>query len=172
MKVEELRPLIKSYKDFPSKGIVFLDALGILQENKIFEELIVNMSSSRIISEAQAIVSIDARGFIFGSAISLRTSKPMIVARKKGKLPGELISKNYQLEYGIDSLYIQKECLKKFNSFAIVDDLLATGGTANCVKEILMESSKRVTGLVVVIEIESLKAKSSLNFPVESQIKY
>ena len=97
--MEELRPLIKSYKDFPTKGIVFLDALGILQENKIFEELIVNMSSSKIISEAQAIVSIDARGFIFGSAISLKTSKPMIVARKKGKLPGELISKNYQLEY-------------------------------------------------------------------------
>ena len=78
--------LIDTYKDFPKKGIDFKDILGIIQEPKIFKELILKMSSSQIIKNADAIISIDARGFIFGSAVSLKSSKPMIVARKPGKL--------------------------------------------------------------------------------------
>ena len=99
---------IDTYKDFPDKGIEFKDVLGIIQEPKIFKELILNMSSSQIIKNAEAIISIDARGFIFGSAISLQASKPMIVARKPGKLPGEIIKQNYKLDYGVNSLSIQK----------------------------------------------------------------
>ena len=106
--MEKLRNYIKSYKNFPSQGIIFRDALGILQETKIFNDLIKKMSSSKIISEAEAIISVDARGFIFGTAIALQTLKPMIVARKKGKLPGELIHRSYALEYGTDNLYVQK----------------------------------------------------------------
>ena len=105
--MKDLRNHIRSYKNFPRQGIIFRDALGILQENEIFSELIVKMSSSKIIQKADAIIAIDARGFIFGSAISLNSSKPMIVARKKGKLPGELVSRSYELEYGEDSLYVQ-----------------------------------------------------------------
>ena len=82
---------VETYKDFPKTGIEFKDVLGIIQEPKIFKELILKMSSSQIIKDAEAIISIDARGFIFGSAISFQASKPMIVARKPGKLPGELI---------------------------------------------------------------------------------
>ena len=126
------------------------------------------MSSSQIIEKAEAIISIDARGFIFGSAISLQTPKPMIVARKPGKLPGELIEKNYNLEYGQNSLSIQKKALQKYNSYAIVDDLLATGGTANCVSNILKENDKEVVGLLVVVELMQLEGRLKLNFPVES----
>ena len=82
------------------KGINFKDLLGIVQEPNIFRELIIEMSSSAIIENAEAIISIDARGLIFGSALSLQASKPMIVARKPGKLPGEIFEKNYILEYG------------------------------------------------------------------------
>ena len=85
------------------------------------------MSSSNFLKNAEAIVSIDARGFIFGSAVALESSKPMIVARKPGKLPGHLLTREYDLEYGKNSLSIQNNALKKFNSFVIVDDLLATG---------------------------------------------
>ena len=105
---KKLIKFIDTYKDFPDKGIEFKDVLGIIQEPKIFKELILNMSSSQIIKNAEAIISIDARGFIFGSAISLQASKPMIVARKPGKLPGEIIKQNYKLEYGVNSLSIQK----------------------------------------------------------------
>ncbi len=93
-----LKEIIDTYKDYPKKGIDFKDVLGIIQEPKIFKELILKMSSSQIIKNAEAIIAIDARGFIFGSAISLQASKPMIVARKPGKLPGELVEKKYSLE--------------------------------------------------------------------------
>ena len=129
------------------------------------------MSSGEIIKNAEAIVFIDARGFIFGSAISLQASKPMIVARKPGKLPGELLKEDYSLEYGENSLYVQKKAIQKYNSYAIVDDLLATGGTVNCVSKLLNHSEKKVFGLLVVVELKKLEGRLKLNFPVESVVK-
>ena len=170
--MKKLIELIETYKDFPSTGIEFKDVLGIIQEPKIFKELILNMSSSQIIKNAEAIISIDARGFIFGAAISLQASKPMIVARKPGKLPGELLKKNYNLEYGENSLSIQKKSLQKFNSYAIVDDLLATGGTVNCVSNLLKDNNKEVKGLLVVVELLELEGRLKLNFPIESSITF
>ena len=162
--------LILTYKDFPQKGIDFKDVLGILQEPIVFKELIFNMSESKIIKNSDAIISIDARGFIFGSAMSLKSSKPMLVARKPGKLPGEIVKQSYSLEYGENSLSIQKNALLKYNSFAIVDDLLATGGTVNCVSDLLQKNDKRIVGLLTVVELSKLGGKSKLNFPVESFI--
>ena len=172
MRIKRLDELIDTYEDFPKKGIDFKDVLGIIQDPKLFKELILKMSSSQIIKKADAIISIDARGFIFGSAIALQTSKPMIVARKPGKLPGELLKENYSLEYGENSLSIQKKALKKYDSFAIVDDLLATGGTVNCVSKILKSKNKKVTGLLVVVELTKLQGRLKLKFPVEASINF
>ena len=168
--MNSLKEFIDTYKDYPKKGIEFKDVLGIIQEPRIFKQLILKMSSSQIIKNAEAIISIDARGFIFGSAISIKASKPMIVARKPGKLPGEIVSKKYSLEYGENSLSIQKRAFKKYNSFAIVDDLLATGGTVNCVSDLLTNNNKKVVGLLVVVELNKLNGRSRFNFPVESSI--
>ena len=170
--MERLRDLIDTYKDYPKKGIEFKDVLGIIQEPKVFKELIFKMSSSQIIRNAEAIISIDARGFIFGSAISLQASKPMIVARKPGKLPGELVKKKYSLEYGENSLSIQKKALQKYNSFAIVDDLLATGGTVNCVSKLLASNNKEVVGLLVVVELLKLEGRSKFDFPTNSWVTF
>ena len=170
-KLDQLKRVISSYKDFPKKGIVFRDVLEILQDPIIFNEVIKNMSSVDFLVNSDAIISIDARGFIFGSASSFYTSKPLIFARKPGKLPGELVSSSYKLEYGSNTLSIQKKSLEKFNSFSIVDDLLATGGTVNCVYDILSSQNKKVTGLNVVVEIENLRARSRLPFNISSQIK-
>ena len=167
-----LKEFIDTYKDYPKKGIEFKDVLGIIQEPRIFKELILKMSSSQIIKNAEAIISIDARGFIFGSAISLESSKPMIVARKPGKLPGELVEKNYSLEYGENTLSIQKKALKKYSSYAIVDDLLATGGTVNCVSKILESNNKEVVGVLVVVELMKLEGRLKLNYPIESSITF
>ena len=167
---KKLIKFIDTYKDFPDKGIEFKDVLGIIQEPKIFKELILKMSSSQIIKNAEAIISIDARGFIFGSAISLQSSKPMVVARKPGKLPGEIIKQNYSLEYGVNSLSIQKNALKKYTSFAIVDDLLATGGTVKCVSNLLQKNNKKISGLLIVVELSKLEGRSKFNFPVEASI--
>ena len=123
-----------------------------------------------MVRNSEAIIAIEARGFIFGSAISYQSSKPMIVARKPGKLPGELIQENYTLEYGKNSLSIQKEALKKFNSYAIIDDLLATGGTVDCVARLIKKSGKDISGVLTVVEIEELVERSRFDFPVESII--
>tara|TARA_A100001388_G_C28457099_1_gene351410 strand:- start:1 stop:513 length:513 start_codon:yes stop_codon:yes gene_type:complete len=170
--MQRLNDLIDTYKDYPKKGIDFKDVLGIIQEPEVFKELILNMSSSQVIKNAEAIISIDARGFIFGSAISLQASKPMIVARKPGKLPGELFEEKYSLEYGENSLSIQKKALQRYNSYAIVDDLLATGGTVNCVANILKSKNKKIAGILVVVELLKLKGRSKLNLPIEASIAF
>ncbi len=166
--MKNLDRFIETYDDFPKKGIAFKDLLGIMQDSQVFRELIIKMCSNQVIKDAEAIVSIEARGFIFGSAISFHSSKPMIVARKPGKLPGELIQENYNLEYGKNSLSIQKEALKKFNTYAIIDDLLATGGTAKCVANLIKNNGKKVTGLLTVVELIELNGRSKFNFPVSS----
>ena len=169
--MKKFEDLINTYRDFPEKGIDFKDVLGILHEPKVFNEIIMRMSASKIIKNSEAIISIDARGFIFGSAVSLISSKPMIVARKPGKLPGEIVKQNYNLEYGENSLCIQKSSLNKFNTYAIIDDLLATGGTVGCVASLLSKNGKQVKGFLTVIELNKLKGRSKLNFPVESLLK-
>ena len=166
--MKRLIDLIDTYKDFPKKGIDFKDVLGIIQEPEIFKELIFMMSTSQIIKNAEAIISIDARGFIFGSAISLQASKPMIVARKPGKLPGKVLAEKYSLEYGENSLSIQEKALQKYKTYAIVDDLLATGGTVNCVSNILNKNDKEVSGLLVVVELMKLDGRAKFDFPIES----
>jgi len=169
--MKKFEDLINSYKDFPKKGVVFKDVLDILQDPQAFNQLISRMSSSQIINNSEAIISIDARGFIFGSAVSLKSSKPMIVARKPGKLPGELVEKQYNLEYGVNSLSIQKSSLGKYGSYVIIDDLLATGGTVKCVADLLLKNGKEVKGLLTVIELYELQGRNKFNFPVESILK-
>jgi len=168
--MKKIENLIKTYYDFPEKGIAFKDVLEIIQDSEVFRELIIKMSSSKALKNSEAILSIEARGFIFGSAISFQASKPMVVARKPGKLPGELIQENYNLEYGNNSLSIQKEALKRFNSYVIVDDLLATGGTVDCVSKLIRRNGKKVSGLLTVVELINLGGRSNFDFPVESII--
>ena len=172
MKNNNLRLAIDSYKDFPQAGIVFRDVLPILRNPDIFSDLIKEMSSSKVLENSDAIIAIDARGFIFGAAVSFQLKKPLVVARKPGKLPGELISKSYNLEYGSNSLSIQEKSLYDYQTFFIIDDLLATGGTVNCVADILNSKAKKISGLSVVIELKDLNAKSKFDFPVESQLIY
>ena len=170
--MKKLEDLILTYKDFPKKGIDFKDVLEILQYPDIFQDLILKMSSNQFLKKAEAIISIDARGFIFGSAVALESSKPMIVARKPGKLPGKLLTREYDLEYGKNSLSIQINALKKFNSFVIVDDLLATGGTVNCVARLLHDQRKETLGLITVVELKELKGRSKVDFPVHSMVTF
>ena len=168
--MKKLEDLILTYKDFPKKGIDFKDVLEILQYPDIFQELILKMSSTQFLKNAEAIISIDARGFIFGSAVALESSKPMIVARKPGKLPGQILTREYDLEYGKNSLSIQSHALKKFSSFVIIDDLLATGGTVNCVSKLLQHQKKEILGLLTVVELKKLNGRLNLNFPVQSMV--
>ena len=128
------------------------------------------MASSSEIQDSDAILAIEARGFIFGSAVAFQSGKPMIVARKPNKLPGKLIMKKYDLEYGSNSLTIQEKSIERFHKFSIVDDVLATGGTAKCVSDLISSAGKKIVGYSMVVEIESLNGRKNLVGPVSSQL--
>ncbi len=168
--MKKILKYITSYTDYPNKGIIFKDLLGILREPNIFNELIQKMASSQEIQESDAIVAIEARGFIFGSAIAFQSGKPMVVVRKPNKLPGKLLTKKYNLEYGANTLTMQQKSIEKYQKFNIIDDVLATGGTVKCVSDLLLSEGKEVTGYNMVIEIKSLNGRSKLLSPVVSQL--
>jgi len=169
---QSLKKFIESYQDFPTKGILFRDLTPVFRNPNIFNELVSEMANLKIYKETEAIIAIDARGFLLGSPIALTLNKPLILARKPGKLPGEIFSKNYDLEYGKNSLSIQKEAIQNYDSFLIVDDLLATGGTVSCVSNLIISQGKEIKGLNVVIELMDLKGKEKFDFPVISHVKY
>ena len=166
--MEEILNHISSYSNFPKKGVVFKDLLGILHNPKIFKSLIQKICLHKNIQECDSLIAIDARGFIFGSAVALYCNKPMIVARKQNKLPGKLISQKYKLEYGENSLEIQQKALDKFKKYTIIDDVLASGGTANCIYDLVTSYGKQVIGLSVILEIKEFNSRVKLKFPVES----
>ena len=168
---ERLKLELNDYPNFPKKGIIFKDICPILKNTDLFSELIENMSNRSLYKKTEAIIAIDARGFIFGSAIAYKTKIPLVLARKKNKLPGEVIYKNYGLEYGEDSLTLQLESISNFKSFVIVDDLLATGGTAKCIIDLLKTQNKQIIGLNVVIELSKLKGRNFLDCPVISEVE-
>ena len=170
-KLKEILECIANYNDYPQKGIIFKDVLGILREPNIFRDLIDKMASSQGIKDSDALISIESRGFLFGSAIAYKSGKPMIVARKPNKLPGELFMKRYNLEYGTSTLAIQKKSIEKYQKFNIIDDVLATGGTAECITDLLISNRKEVTGYSMVIELKSLNGRKRLISPVTSQLQ-
>ena len=169
---ERLKNSIKDYPDFPKKGIIFKDISPIIADPELFSLLIDKVSNYPFYNATDAIIAIDARGFIFGSAIAKAIKKPLVLARKKNKLPGDLIECKYGLEYGTDSLSIQNSSLNSHKRFVIVDDLLATGGTAKCVSEMLKSKNKDILALSVIIELTELKGCENLDMPVYSEVKY
>ena len=169
---EKLKKNLKSYPDFPEKGILFRDLLTISKDPSLFKDLLEEISKLDSIRNSDAIVAIDARGFIFGAPLALILEKPIIFARKPGKLPGDLISNSYDLEYGSNTLCLQKEALKDFDKFCIIDDLLATGGTAACVENLILDQNKFVTGLVVVVELKDLNGSRKLKSKVNSIVSF
>ena len=172
MNNNQLKNYIDSIPDFPKKGILFRDILPILRHPKIFNSVIEYMAKIKECSEADALIAIDARGFLFGSPLALKIDKPLILARKPNKLPGKIISQEYQLEYGSNSLSLQEKSIEKYNKYAIIDDLLATGGTVDCLQQLLKNKGKTINCLAVVIELENLKGRKKFNFPTISQVVY
>ena len=169
---EKFKNKIDSYQDFPKKGILFRDLSPLLKEPDLLEELIKKISKYPFLLNSDGIVAIDARGFIFGSLLAYEVKKPLIIARKKNKLPGKVLEKEYQLEYGNDSLSLQKNALEGLNKFVIVDDILASGGTAKCLGDLLKEQNKEILSLIVIVELVSLKGREKLDFPVNSIVTY
>ena len=167
----DLHKWIKSYPDFPSKGILFRDISPLLAEPEALKLLKESFTKAIKPLSPKYIAGIDARGFLFCTLVAESLGVGALMIRKPNKLPGDLIEKSYELEYGSSSLSMQKNDLRG-KSVVIIDDLLATGGSMKCAKDLLESQEAKVIGAAVVIELKSLKGSSKLEMPIISLVSY
>ena len=169
----EIEKFIRNIKDFPKKGITFRDITPLLQNAKAFELAVGQMADLVRDKEIDYFVGIESRGFIFASALSMILSAGLVVIRKPGKLPYVTINASYNLEYGQDSLEIHKDAISEGKKVIIVDDLLATGGTAEAAGNLIKQLNGDLIGCLFLIELITLKGSERLNSTnVWSVIKY
>jgi len=168
-----LKKYIRSILDFPKKGILFRDITTLLKDKKAFKEAIDLLVKKYKNKKIDKIVAPEARGFILAGALSARLNCGFVPVRKRGKLPAKTYSVTYSLEYGQDTLEIHQDALSKGERVLILDDLLATGGTAQALIELVKKSEAKIIGLTFLIELTDLKGREKLkNYPVYSLIKY
>ena len=169
----DLKKLIREIPDFPKKGILFYDITTLLKDKLGFARLIDGLSANYIGKEIDLVLGMEARGFIFGPALAYRLNAGFIPVRKPGKLPSETAKISYELEYGSTSLEIHKDAIKKGERVLIVDDLLATGGTAVATAELANGLGAQIAGLAFVVELDFLKGREKLaNYEVFSLLHY
>ena len=169
----DLKKYVRDIPDFPEKGILFRDITTVLKDGEALKEAVDQMAKCMENSEYDIIAGPESRGFIFGVPIAYKFSKGFIPIRKKGKLPAETISKEYALEYGTATIEMHKDAIKKGDKVYIVDDLLATGGTAKAMAEMVEEAGGIVAGFVFLIELEGLEGRKALEgYNVHSVLKY
>jgi adenine phosphoribosyltransferase len=159
------------YPDFPSPGISFKDLSPLYTSPEIMEIICNYFEDVLEDRNPDCVIGCDARGFILGSYISKTMGIPLVLARKPGKLPGELLTKKYDLEYGSAELQIQKDIISKYKSPVIADDVLATGGTVRAITEMLNSIGIEVNSYAFISEIEALNGRASLGSDVFSILK-
>jgi adenine phosphoribosyltransferase len=171
--LSNLKKYIRDVPDFPKKGIIFKDITTLLKEPERFVEVIDILAQRYAGKEIDKIVCVDARGFIFGGALSYRLGCGFVPVRKKGKLPYKTISVAYSLEYGTGSLEMHEDAIIEGERILIVDDLLATGGTVGAVVELIEKLKGQIVEVAFLIELEFLKGREKIkDYPVFSLIKY
>jgi adenine phosphoribosyltransferase len=157
-----LKKYIRDVPDFPKPGILFKDITTLLKEPKPFRYVINKMADHYKNSGVQAVVAIESRGFILGSPIAYKLKVPFIPVRKSGKLPAEVATVEYSLEYGTDKLAIHKDAITPGLKVLLVDDLLATGGTTEAVIKLLTQLGAEVIGIAFMVELSFLKGREKL----------
>lgn len=169
----DLKESIRIVENFPKEGISFKDITTLIQDGKALRYVVDLMANNLKDKNIDLIVGPEARGFIFGVPVAYALGVGFVPVRKKGKLPGETIEVNYSLEYGTDTLQMHKDVIKKGTRVAIVDDLLATGGTIKAVADLVAKAGGKVVKLDFVIELESLHGRKILDgYEVNSLVKY
>lgn len=168
----DLGRYIRAIPDYPKEGVLFRDITPLLQMPTAFEDVIERMYM-RWVDQTDAIVALDARGFIFGAPLALQLNVPFVPVRKKGKLPYKTHGLSYGLEYGTDTIEMHVDALQKGSRALVVDDLLATGGTAYAAGELVKRAGATLVGYAFVIELTTLSGRKKLHsVPVQSLIKY
>jgi adenine phosphoribosyltransferase len=169
----ELKKLIREVPDFPKKGILFYDITTLLKDKLGFARLIDALSANYIGKEIDLILGMEARGFIFGPALAYRLNAGFVPVRKPGKLPAATAKVSYDLEYCSNALEIHKDAIQKGQRVLIVDDLLATGGTAVATAQLAEELGGKIAGFAFVVELDFLKGREKLRkYDVFSLLHY
>jgi adenine phosphoribosyltransferase len=156
---EHLKTLVREVPDFPKKGILFYDITTLLKDKVGFATLIDALSEQFLDRDIDLVLGIEARGFIFGPALAYRMNAGFVPIRKPRKLPAETVKWTYDLEYGTDTLEIHKDAIKPGQRVLIVDDLLATGGTANACLQLAQSLGAKVEALAFVVELDFLSGR-------------
>lgn len=173
MTLHEIEALIADVPDFPRPGIVFKDITPLLANPAAFGATVDELATRTRAARADAILAIESRGFVFGAALAGRLGLPLQLVRKVGKLPRETISVEYELEYGVDRLEVHRDALREGGRYLIVDDLIATGGTAAAVASLVQTQRGTVAACAFVIELSFLNGRDRLaGHDVVSLIRY
>jgi adenine phosphoribosyltransferase len=173
MTVDDLAQFIRDVADFPKPGIVFKDITPLISDSGAFRFTIGCLAEKIAAAGVDEILAIESRGFIFGAAVAAELSLPMHLVRKPGKLPRETVGIDYELEYGTDRLELHKDVLHPSKRYGIIDDVIATGGTAGATTRLVQASGGTVACCAFVIELGFLEGRKNLNgCPVESLLIY
>jgi adenine phosphoribosyltransferase len=173
MTLEEIRSFIRDVPDFPKPGILFKDITPLLADAAAFRATIDILAERVAPLRADAILAIESRGFIFGAALANRAGLPLQLVRKRGKLPRESFSVEYELEYGVDHLEMHKDAVRAGGRYLIVDDVIATGGTAAAVAKLVTQQRAAIAACAFVIELTFLNGRGRLaGHDVISLIRY
>ena len=168
----DLKKYIDTHPDFPKPGILFYDISSLMVNKDIWQETINQFSTLVKKHNPEVLAGIESRGFIFASTIAYKLNCEVIMIRKKGKLPGQTISHTYKLEYGEDCLEIQKREDLKNKNVILIDDLLATGGTASAAIELLQKTSVNVSAFLTLIELTNLKGRENIAVQTKSLLSF
>ena len=170
-----LKNYIRSIPDYPKKGILFRDITTLIKNEKAFEETINQIVEKSKKYEFNKIAAIESRGFVFASAVSYILKKPFIMLRKKNKLPAEVHSINFELEYGTATIEVHKDSIEKNDNVLVIDDLIATGGTAEAAAKLIEISEGSVSAFIFVINLFDLGGCDNLikkKYKVENLIEF
>lgn len=173
MNCDALQKAIREVPDFPKAGILFYDITPILADAKLFQQSVDVLCERHMKQKPKAVAAIDARGFIFGAAVAQKLGVGFIPIRKKGKLPFKTLDESYDLEYGSATISVHVDAVKKGDTILIVDDLLATGGTAAASARLIERLGGKIMEIAFLIELAGLKGRAKLaGYPVYSAIVY
>ena len=170
-----LKDFIRSIPDYPKKGILFRDITTLIKDEKAFAETINQIVEKSKKFNFNKIAAIESRGFVFASAVSYLLNKPFIMLRKKNKLPADVHSVNFELEYGTATIEVHKDSIDKEDNVLIIDDLIATGGTAEAAAQLVEISEGKVSAFIFVINLFDLGGCEKLikkNYKVENLIEF
>ena len=170
---KELKEYVLTIPDFPEQGIMFRDVTSVLQDADGLNLAVSTMQDLVKDLAFDVVVGAESRGFIFGTPIAYNLHKPFVLIRKKGKLPRECVSVDYDLEYGKATLEMHKDSIQKGQKVLIVDDLIATGGTTQAMIKLVESLGGDVVGVLVLMELEGLNGREKIkNYRLDSAIKY